>query len=43
VPGIREGNWIRRLDDKIKVEGSEQNKIFEPGKNPHKLDPGSLL
>jgi len=43
VPGIREGNWIRRLDDKIEVEGSEQNKIFALGKDPHKLDPSSLL
>ncbi|RZK64091.1 MAG: dipeptidase PepE [Pedobacter sp.] len=43
VVGLREGNWIRRLGDKITVEGSEQTRIFEYGKAPYELAPGSLL
>jgi len=43
VVGLREGNWIRRLGDKITVEGSEQTRIFKQGKAPYELAPGSLL
>jgi len=43
VIGLREGNWIRRIGDQIMVEGSEQTRIFEHGKAPYELPPGSLL
>jgi len=43
VVGLREGNWIRVLGDKITTEGSEMTRIFEPGKSPYELQPGTLL
>lgn len=43
VVGLREGNWIRVLGDKITTEGSEMTRIFEPGKIPYELQPGTLL
>ena len=33
VVGLREGNWIRRIGDKITTEGSELTRIFEGAKN----------
>jgi len=43
VIGLREGNWIRILDDKITVQGTEDTRIFEAGKAPYELPPGSSL
>jgi len=43
VVGLREGNWIRRKGDTITVEGSELTRIFEPGKEPYEIGPGSEL
>ena len=43
VVGLREGNWIRRIGDKITVEGSEQTRIFEKGKEPYEIESGSKL
>lgn len=43
VVGLREGNWIRRIDDKISVEGSELTRIFEKGKEPYEIEAGSEL
>jgi dipeptidase E len=43
VVGLREGNWIRILGDKITTEGSEETRIFEPGKAPYELKPGTSL
>lgn len=43
VVGLREGNWIRRVGDKITTEGSEQTRIFEHGKEPYEIGPGSGL
>lgn len=43
VVGLREGNWIRILGDKITTEGSEETRIFEPGKTAYELPPGSSL
>jgi dipeptidase E len=43
VVGLREGNWIRVLGDKITTEGSRETRIFEPGKAPYELQPGSPL
>ncbi len=43
VVGLREGNWIRRIGNRITTEGSEQTRIFEQGKEPYEVEPGSLL
>lgn len=43
VIGLREGNWIRRISDKITVEGSEMTRIFEKGKEPYEIKPGTEL
>ncbi len=43
VVGLREGNWIRRVGDQITVEGSELTRIFEHGKTPYEVAPGTNL
>lgn len=43
VVGLREGNWIRRIGDKITVEGSELTRIFEKGKEPYEIEAGEIL
>lgn len=43
VVGLREGNWIRRMGDKITVEGIELTRIFEKGKEPYEIKPGTVL
>lgn len=43
VVGLREGNWIRRVNDSITVEGSELTRIFEKGKEPYEIEAGSTL
>jgi dipeptidase E len=43
VVGLREGNWIRRINDRITVEGSELTRIFEKGKEPYEIEAGSSL
>ncbi len=43
VLGLREGNWIRRIGDKITTEGTELTRIFEKGKEPYELESGSEL
>jgi dipeptidase E len=43
VVGLREGNWIRRIGDKITVEGSELTRIFERGKEPYEIEAGTEL
>lgn len=43
VVGLREGNWIRRIDDKITVEGKELTRIFERNKEPYEIEAGSQL
>ncbi|MEI7488995.1 MAG: dipeptidase PepE [Chryseobacterium sp.] len=43
VVGLREGNWIRRIGDKISVEGRELTRIFEKGKEPYEIESGSEL
>lgn len=43
VVGLREGNWIRRIGDKITVEGSELTRIFEKGREPYEIEAGTLL
>ncbi|MDQ8006680.1 MAG: dipeptidase PepE [Pedobacter sp.] len=43
VVGLREGNWIRRIGDQITVEGTQLTRIFENGKAPYEIEPGSDL
>jgi len=43
VVGLREGNWIRRVGDKITAEGSESTRIFESGIPPYEIAPGDLI
>ena len=43
VVGLREGNWIRRINDKITVEGPESTRIFEVGKEPYEIESGTKL
>lgn len=43
VVGLREGNWIRRINDKITVEGSELTRIFEKGRDPYEIEAGTSL
>ncbi|WP_160137364.1 dipeptidase PepE [Chryseobacterium sp. c4a] len=43
VVGLREGNWIRRINDTITVEGSELTRIFEKNKEPYEIEAGSTL
>ncbi|WP_144282822.1 dipeptidase PepE [Chryseobacterium echinoideorum] len=43
VVGLREGNWIRRIGDKITVEGSELTRIFEKNKEPYEIEAQSKL
>lgn len=43
VIGLREGNWIRRIENKISVEGEHSTRIFEKGKEPYEIKSGSNL
>lgn len=43
VVGLREGNWIRRMGDKITVEGTELTRIFEKGQEPYEIESGTEL
>ncbi len=43
VIGLREGNWIRRIGDKITVEGSELTRIFEKNNESIEVSPGTVL
>lgn len=43
VVGLREGNWIRRIGEKITTEGTEKTRIFERNKIPYELEPGTVL
>lgn len=43
VVGLREGNWIRVKGNTITVEGSENTRIFEAGKEPYEVSAGSAL
>lgn len=43
VVGLREGNWIRRINDKITVEGSKLTRIFEFGKEPYEIESGTEI
>ena len=43
VVGLREGNWIRKIGYQITVEGIELTRIFENGKEPYEIEPGTAL
>lgn len=43
VVGLREGNWIRRINDTITVEGCELTRIFEKDKEPYEIESGRQL
>lgn len=43
VVGLREGNWIRRIGDEIRVEGGYLTRIFENGKEPYEVESGSII
>ncbi|WP_312075847.1 dipeptidase PepE [Chryseobacterium sp.] len=43
VVGLREGNWIRKIGNRITVEGSEKTRIFEKGKEPYEIEVGTEL
>ena len=43
VVGLREGNWIRRIGNRITVEGNETTRIFEKNKEPYEIESGTEL
>lgn len=43
VVGLREGSWIRVMGEKIATEGSFNSRVFEQGKEPYEVPPGTLL
>jgi dipeptidase E len=43
VVGLREGSWIRIKGDIITTEGHFSSRIFEQGREPYEVDPGTLL
>ncbi|KIA88820.1 dipeptidase PepE [Kaistella jeonii] len=43
VIGLREGNWIRKVGNKITVEGNQLTRIFEKNKEPYEIEAGSEL
>ena len=43
VMGLREGNWIRRIGNRITIEGTESTRIFEKGKDPYEINPGTEM
>lgn len=43
VVGLREGNWIRKIGEKITVEGSQSTRIFERDKQAYEIAPGTEL
>ncbi|NAW50309.1 dipeptidase PepE [Elizabethkingia argentiflava] len=43
VVGLREGNWIRRVGDRITTEGSQLTRVFVKNGEPYELEAGSEL
>ncbi|WP_417429134.1 dipeptidase PepE [Halpernia sp.] len=43
VIGLREGNWIRKINNKVTVEGPQSTRIFELGKEPYEIESGTEL
>lgn len=43
VIGLREGNWIRKIGNRITVEGDQETRIFEKAKEPYEIKSGTEL
>lgn len=43
VVGLREGNWIRVQGEKVTTEGQFNSRVFEQGKQPYEVQPGTIL
>ena len=43
VVGLREGNWLRKIGNKITAEGSESTRIFEKGKEAYEIESGTVI
>ena len=43
VLGIREGNWIRALNEKLTIEGSQTTRVFKQNQEPFEIEAGSDL
>ena len=43
VVGLREGSWVRVKGAVVTLEGSEDAKIFEPGKTAYEMKPGTEI
>lgn len=43
VIGLREGNWIRKIGNRITVEGDRETRIFEKDKEPYEIKSGTEL
>lgn len=43
VIGLREGNWIRIKDRDVRTQGAQSTRIFEQGKIPYEIAPGTSL
>lgn len=43
VIGLREGNWIRRIGNRITVEGNETTRVFEKDLEPYEIESGTEL
>ncbi|MBC9913081.1 dipeptidase PepE [Chitinophaga varians] len=43
VLGLREGGWILVKGDQVTLEGRPTARVFEAGKAPYEVDPGSSL
>lgn len=43
VVGLREGSWIRVKNDIITTEGMLDSRVFEQGKPPYEISPGTIL
>jgi len=43
VIGLREGSWIRVQGERITTEGRFDSRIFEQGREPYEVPPGTIL
>lgn len=43
VVGLREGSWLRVIGNKITTEGKYSSRLFEKGKIPYEVEPGSEI
>lgn len=43
VIGLREGNWVRKVGDKITLEGTHKTRVFERSKAPYEVEVGTVL